>query len=232
MLENVAYDTKRTLIRSLLQLEDLVLKRMAALGITTRRSRQNIANHLESLPTTTLDLIEVKFLDFLRALDSADELEIDPFDDKRFLQLSMKSIGVSFPSDLIEKLTTEDIVEGYDGNRMQVFRNMRFMETSSYSMLEILSHEWPALFSRSSAITNKLISYSDEILWANNRTIDLAVPRHIIQERKAEDPQMLEVEFRHLAPLYTGPNQPFGFLATCRARIVDVNAVRPGLSFV
>ena len=232
MIESARLDDKRTLVRSLLQLEDAVLKRLAGLGVSSRRSSAGIRDHLLSLETVVLGRIESKLIAFLRALDMTETEGIDPFDDKKFLQLSMRQIGVSFPLDLLEKMTTEDLIEGYDGDRMQVFRNLRFMETSSYSLLEILSHDWPTLFNRSSAITDHLISYSDEILWANNRTIDLAVPTHYIQERRALDPQVLEIEFRHLAPLYTGPGRPFGFIATCRARVVETKAMRSELSFI
>ncbi len=143
---------------------------------------------------------------------------VDPWNDVEFLTLSMRSLGLSFPQDFTTKMRTEDLVEGYDQDRYQVFRNMRFMETSSYSLMEIQSYEWPELFHREHKITESLLKYSDTVLWENNCTVALNIPEHSICEIKTKSSQVCTVQFRHMAPLFFGPNRRFGVLVSCRAK--------------
>lgn len=109
---------------------------------------------------------------------------------------------------------------------------MRFMEASNYSLLDILSVDWPQLFDRAAAITEKMITYTDETLWAKNRTITFDVPTHYMRELKTEEHGVFEVNFKHLAPLFSGPNRPFGILGSSQVRPLDVNPILDNVAFL
>ncbi len=204
----------------LLNLESLLVSQALKFGLKLRVSRPGILSHLITLPETSLSRIEEN-LTALRSVWLICETEqIDPWDDREFLSLSMRALNLNFAKNFLDQNTSEDLVEGYDSERFQIFRNMRFMETSAYSLLEIQSYPWPDLFSRDSKIADRLISYCDEVLWENNSTIALDISEHVICEIKTEDKNSVRINFRHLAPIYNGPNRPYGILISCKAEVV------------
>ncbi len=150
----------------------------------------------------------------ITAIDTCIEKSIDPWDDFKFFKISMEGLGAHYASDVECTFTEGTLIEAYDLDRIQVFRNLRFMEMSNYSLLELLSFEWPEMYERSSVITGEMMRYCDEHLWANNRTIRFPIRDHYIREARSSVHQVFKISFQHLSPLYSGPNKPFGFIGS------------------
>lgn len=198
-----------------------------------QRTPERLFTHLQSrVPIARLEGIRNSLSDLVRCLGVCEQEKINPWDDREFFHISMQCMGIGYPLDLLQKIEKEDLIEAYDGDRLQIFRNLRFMETSAYSLIEISSQEWPELFKRSSAITEELISWSDEKLWEKNATIPFTVREHYIEEIMANPPQLIHIKFKYMAPLFRGPNRPYGFACTCNARIVDDNSSDSNLWFI
>lgn len=219
-------------ISRLFLLEDTLINAAAKYDLRLHRSPAGIQAQLQSLSPQMLDSVQRSLNLLLNSFAKCQEEGADPWDDREFFCLSMQAMGVQFPSDFLKKLDRDDLIEGYDMNRIQIFRNMRFMETSSYSLLEILSYEWPLLFARASAITDKIISHCDELLWSANRTIPVHVAKHWIHEIRSAERQVCEVTFKYMTPLFSGPGKPAGVIATCQARAIEVDTQRDNLAFV
>lgn len=216
----------------LIRLEHTIIALAGKFGLILKPASPAIMTHLVTLDISKLSSISANLNLLKSSFQNCISENIDPWDDTEFFRLSMRTFGVIYPSDFVSTLDPDTLIEGYDANRFQIFRNMRFMETSSYSLLEIQSYEWPMLFDRSSRITDSIIEYSDEVLWINNRTISLDIPEHYIKEVRTERPQILQVKFKHMCPLYSGPGKPYGALVTCKARVVDTIAADSNLAFV
>ncbi|HWU41863.1 MAG TPA: hypothetical protein VN132_00455 [Bdellovibrio sp.] len=146
---------------------------------------------------------------------------LDPWDSRVLFRLCMRILQVSYPADTLDQIQSEDLVEAYDLNRLQVFRNLRFMHMSNYSLLEILSIEWPLLFDRAQAITDNMITFCDETLWIKNRTIPFDIPAHYMRELRSIERGLFEVRFKTLSPLFSGPERPFGIVGTYHCRVLD-----------
>ncbi|CAM5999400.1 unnamed protein product [Sphagnum balticum] len=106
------------------------------------------------------------------------------------------------------------------------------METTNYSLVEVLSYEWPELYDRARAITDELITLTDELLWTRNATLTVNVNKHFIREIRSFERQILEVQFKQIAPLFHGPGKPFGFVCSCRANALTSAGNLDNLSFV
>jgi hypothetical protein len=222
----------KTQVERLFLVEQQLVKAAQPFGLRLRHSPTSIQHRLEELTPEFGTAIEGNMKRLIADFATCQTKFLDPWNDSEFFRLSMRSLGVTYPADFLSHVSEGDLVEGYDMSRFQVFRNMRFMETTGYSLMEILSYEWPALFDRPAQITNTIISYCDEILWASNRTIELNVPLHLIREVRSHDPQVCEVNFKYLAPLFAGPNRPYGMLGTCRARVLEKSRVQDNVKFV
>ncbi|MGZ3722406.1 MAG: hypothetical protein ACXVA9_05720 [Bdellovibrionales bacterium] len=216
----------------LFELEHKLIALAADFKLNLHRSPPVIRTHLANLSAPALADVFAGMNTLIQNFQTCMEEDIDPWDDVEFFKLSMRSQGLSYPGDFLDNVARGDLIEGYDMKRLQVFRNMRFMELSSYSLMEILSYEWPLLFDRANAITTEMISYCDEILWTANRTIPFDIPLHFIRELRSEERQLLEVRFKYLSPVFSGPNQPFGLLGTCSVKQVNAEAHRDNLDFV
>ncbi len=193
-------------------------------GLTPKWSNPNVATHLATQPEAMIAAIHSNIATLVNNLLHCQKQDIDPWDDREFFKLSMHSLGLSYPSDFLDKIGPGELIEGYDMNRFQIFRNMRFMEMINYSLVEVLTYEWPYLYDRASAITDKMIGYCDEILWVCNKTIPFDIPTHQIRESRSRQQQYFEISFSQLAPLFSGPNMPAGILGSFRAKALELQA--------
>jgi hypothetical protein len=221
-----------TRIDTLFVLEDELLRTATGFNLHMRSAPLAIRGHLQGLSQESLDKVSSNMEAVVQSLRVCAQEGLNPWDDREFFKISMNALRLSYPNDFLDNVVFGDLIEGYDMNRLQVFRNMRFMEMSTYSLMEILAFEWPLLFDRSQMITDQMISYCDEILWASNKTINFQIPTHFIRELRSKERQLLEVNFKYLSPLFSGPNQPYGILGTCAVKSISSEAQADNLSFV
>jgi len=216
----------------LILLEKQLIDIAARFNLTMKSAPAKTYLHLESSPESLFNYVidsAQKILGVFRVCLSED---IDPWDDGEFFRLSMKGMGITFPSDFLDHITSGDVIEGYDFDRKQVFRNMAFMQNSGYSLIEMLANEWPALFDRSKMVTDQMIAYCDDILWKANKTIPFNIPVHYVRERESSERLLWEISFRYLSPLFSGPDKPFGILGTFRLKPVELNSPIERISFI
>lgn len=60
----------------------------------------------------------------------------------------LKMLDFIFPSDLFDHITSDHLVEVYDFNNIQIFRNLKFFDMTSYCLEELLCRPWIDLFLR------------------------------------------------------------------------------------
>lgn len=208
-------------VETLLILENDLEKAGARHGLQMKRTKPH---HLEALMKLTPNkylVIENHMVSLLDVFAICTKEGVDPWDDREFFRLCMRALHLSYPTDCLDHIQSGELLEGYNLDRLQIFRNLRFMEYSNYSLLEILSIEWPLLFERAQIITDKMITFCDETLWSKNRTIPFNVPVHYMRELQTVERQLYEIRFKTISPLFSGPNSPFGLLGICHCRLLD-----------
>ena len=208
---------------------DLVLKSEGktadiarTVGCRFKTAPPKTIGQLRKLSVTELLSITERLQILTDVFEVCAQTDADPWDDLTFLRLSMKHMGLNFADDFTNLISDSDLIEGYDMHRRQIFRNLRFMETSNYSLLEILSHDWPMLFHRSQDVTAALIQQAERDLWSTNQTIKSEAPRHIVREILCTPAKAFEVEHKYFVPLYAGPGRPAGVLSVCEGTPLDV----------
>ena len=222
-MENSENSIKQNLILNLFELEKKLAVQLAAFSCTSRFAPRRIVKRFEMMTTSELEFLGKNVSNFTTCLEVAEETGTDPWDDTAFLILTMRHLGLSFSKDFLDVLAPKHVVEGYDMYRRQIFRNLHFMEVSNYSLLEVLSYDWPMLFHRDSDVTNAIIRQAEQDMWSNNRVIPAEVPVHYIRELLSDEPQICEVQQQYFAPLFSGPNNPGGILVNSSARPMGVD---------
>jgi hypothetical protein len=219
-------------IEKLLRLERVLVDQVSFFGLRLPLAPAAVGEALKQTSPDHLTLVEKHLISAYDVFRICAAEKIDPWNDREFFVLSMRSLGLTYPSDFLSKISDDDVIEAYDMNRFQVFRNMRFMEKTGYSLLEIMTYEWPLLFDRSTAITNQMINYCDEILWTANKTIAFNIPSHYLRELRSPDEQLFEINFRYLSPLFSGPDKPYGLVGTCKVQVLESTQQKDNLAFV
>lgn len=223
--------SKSHLIAKLLQIESRLGEQLTAVGGRFVESPARIRARLETMTDSELSAIYENLANYANILELASEKGIDPRDDAALLSLAMRKMKLKFPSDFLDILRPDEVVEAYDMNRRQIFRNLHFMEMTNYSLLEVLSYDWPMLFHRDSKITEIIIRQAEQDMWAGNYVVRADVPVHYLRELLCEKPQICEAQQLYFAPLFAGPNRPGGILSICAGRRLGP-VDRENLSFI
>lgn len=189
------------------------------------------ADLLTSVPDKQLHAAIGSLEHFSHALAQCEELGINPWDDQEFLRLCLKQLGYTVSSEYLKNITSDDLVEGYNLDNVQVYRNMKFMEICGYSLEDVLAYPWPNLYERSQQITNKILARVRESL-ESGRVLKADVETHYMKEHASSTRQIVEVTFRYIAPLYRNPGQPSGYLISSQARMLEEYPSRHELRFL
>lgn len=173
----------------------------------------------KSLNTELIITMKEGMSDFLKFLHLAKEMDLDYWDNKEYLRLYTKHLGMRCSEDYIDSLDNGDIVEGYNPSRIQMLRNLPYMEITNYSLLDIITHEWPELYHRTNSITKLILDAVNESCVSGLPTFHVNIPRHYIREALAHPPQTCEVNFKYCAPLFEGPGRISGVLMSSSATV-------------
>ncbi len=133
----------------------------------------------------------------------------------------LRHLGLRPSSDLFERLQTDDVIEVYGSDLIQIYRNLRFLELCTYPLDQIFSCAWPDLFQRPSEFTESVLKDIGQILGGKVRhTIDLDSREHVVQETCSEERRKFGVRHGIMSPLFGRSGAIEGFVATLRAGIV------------
>ncbi|MCC6277203.1 MAG: hypothetical protein IT289_04730 [Oligoflexia bacterium] len=111
--------------------------------------------------------------------------------------------------DLFDKLKNDDIIEIYDSNSVQIFRNLRFFEICSYSLLEVFTYELWELYRRDTDVTKALIDTVSKVF--TNQTqgaVPAGVPDHVVEEIFSESKCRYYIRQKYISPLFDGAHKP------------------------
>lgn len=136
----------------------------------------------------------------------------------------LRLLDFIFPSDLFDYITSDHLVEVYDFNNIQIFRNLKFFDMTSYCLEELLCRPWIELFSREDqsqiAKITEILSkmYSKEITGVIslkeiglNRIIETDSPFHI----------RADILIHFSAPILNKAKQVVGYIAIESAELLS-----------
>lgn len=95
----------------------------------------------DQLPIERRQAIVSQFDRYTNLLSLAHQERVSLRDDKALVWSTLKALRLRPPSDLLDHLAHGDVIEIYDHNQVQVFRNLRFFELCTYGVFEILVHD-------------------------------------------------------------------------------------------
>ncbi len=128
-------------------------------------------------------------------------------DDRIIVWRVLQRLKLHPPSDLMQEIKEGEVIEIYNSDFVQIFRNLRFFEICSYTLDELLSRPLWELVEREEAITNMIVHQASKLLsGAVSGLFRFDVPEHSIYERYGRN--KLTVKLTLGAPLWNALGTP------------------------
>lgn len=166
-------------------------------GILTFLEDGQITNLSENTLTRILNDIQF-YIDLFNEL----KFEKNPSDfNKDLLLAGLKYLNLYALDDVVSKVSHEDIVEIYDMNGVQKFRNLTFHKFCSYDLITLYSQPYFELYSRSSHINDQLMAFFNFTARNAKGTIPFSVGPHILSETFGDKSKKFKVWPKLASPL-------------------------------
>ena len=182
---------------------------------------------------SSLHRLKIFLSSITSTLDAGDQLS----NNSRALWHAIGTLGFRPDSEVFSKLQDDDVIEVYDSQGTQIWRNFNYMKICSYSLEEIICHDWPTLYRRDPKITELLIQVMIETLSGQQygpRFID--VDFHMVAESFSESQFQLHVRHDYICPLLGPTKSCDGFVITSKVKILrktdEARATLPDLQLV
>lgn len=132
-------------------------------------------------------------------------------DDVKLLRRGLALLDLTTDEDNFTKIESGDIVEVYNLDFIQIYRNFEFMRHSSYSLLDVAGNEFYRLYERSTLVNDQIFSAARQVSADPKTPIDARaiVPTHPLRERFSPKRREFFLTFKHIVPVYaaSGPRQ-------------------------
>lgn len=146
-------------------------------------------------------------------------------DAKAMTWYALRKFNLHFPSDLFDFINDENVIEIYNRDNIQIFRNFNFFDVTSYTLEDLLCRPWVDLFSRlNSEHTMSIINtcnkfYSKELTAVTPLS---HVGKHKIVETDSPFGLNVDAVVDFVAPIYDKTKYPAGFIAIETAQLTSV----------
>lgn len=196
-------------------------------------TKESLVKQVENLSDLQKEGATTSLLKFSEVLKKAEIERIPLDDDCGLLNLWLKEMGFYLSFDPKDYLSKGDIVEIYDRDFVQIYRNNTFYKFCSYDPLTLATTPFPQLFKRDDHINEIIFKRAQECLknLKSIRTID--TPLHTMQEHFARNSRVYEIEHKYCSPVFkSSSNESIAFICTQKASYIgESNIIGMGKIF-
>jgi PAS domain-containing protein len=173
---------------------------------------------IDSLPLPMRQAMLNGFANFYGIYSAAVEEEIGFQESRKVLWRMIARMKLLCCSDLFNAIDDHDVIEVYDSSLIQIFRNLRFLELCTYSMEEVLAHEWTQLFRRPASVDAEILRVSREILESRHlSTFKAPFPAYALEETFSDERARFWIEHGVISPLFDSEHRVVAFVSTLKA---------------
>lgn len=175
---------------------------LATRGININVPRASSWTHFESLDFATQTKVTERIVNYHEFLAELIEHEINIDNNSDVLKYFLNKHGLTVDQEFFKTIDDNDVVEVYDLEFTQLYRNFKLLELTDYDILIIESMPWPNLFGRHESITKQIINASMTVLIPSPGIHKLQIQPHIMQELKTPSKKLFKIQHRYATPLY------------------------------
>lgn len=163
-------------------------------AVTSRLAKYELI--IKPFTSSSVDRVLLMDKDQIRIVESSvdimlqvlfsEEIEIIPTEgghpERSLIRKALEVLGLEVDENIWAKIGSEDVIEIYDKNNIQVFRTFNFFKTSSYSLLDLLTFEWFHLWERSEKILKAMYDHVVKMSTPGAGIVNIEIQRHLIKE--------------------------------------------------
>lgn len=163
---------------------------------------------------------------YLGILAQTFEPEVDRSPIKREvarLKWSLKCFGLNpLNEDVFNIVTESDVIEVYNLQGIQLYRNMMFFKVCSYSLLDLSINSWDQLYDKPSTIVEATLKIIERLFSSGDQPIAYNIGTYLQKEKfqYSQSLKTLQVEPKFIVPLVNHSGKPSGAFSTYRAEII------------
>jgi hypothetical protein len=147
-------------------------------------------------------------------------------DDRSLAWNAFQLLELTPRGDVLGQVRSGDVIEFYNKEHIQIFRNLRFFELCTYSVFDVLIHDWQSLYQRAEATSTLLYDQMNEVLLTGGPTRQFVMADHELREKFSKEKAVFWIEMGVRSPLYKNASsnssvKPDALLMTLRATRKD-----------
>ena len=163
---------------------------------------------------------------FLNIMEGAEASHRRLDDDERFTWFALSSLDLIPPPDLFAKIKPGTVIEIYDLNSFQIWRNFGFFKYCSYTLEEIYCVEWFHRYKRSEESLQMCLKYLEGIL--SGQLPDIApmeIPLYSMEETSSEGRLCIRMDHGIICRLKNRQGEAVAYLVTADGEILSKGQV-------
>jgi hypothetical protein len=139
-------------------------------------------------------------------------------DSARMIRYTAKTLNFTLSEEFMDTITSQDILEIFSYEGVQLYRNFRFFEISDYTIDDFFGRHWEYLYERSESVSRQLAERL-EAATKLKQCLPFAIDEHYMRERATANRKIVKVNLRYVAPLLRAGN-PVAWIASSQAKII------------
>ena len=169
---------------------------------------------MHQLVAKTVNLRQIA--EVVRSVSQSQDLSVT--EEVNCLKESFEVLGIEFSGsdEYGEMIEPGDIIEIYNHENIQVYRNFQFLKICPYDLLTILAYEWPQLYERAHSVTENLIQTAQSVMEADSEEVrKFDVPSHTLRPILINNAPIYSIEMKYIKQLRNVESgERFGFIVT------------------
>lgn len=221
--EKLEFQNRLILETNLAELKQELTKRMSPSADPATASIEIFA----SLPMERQAQIMSNFSTYIRILSENLEPEVDRTPGVREvarLKWALNQFGLKVKSnDVFNIVSLDDVIELYNLQGIQLYRNVRFFKVCSYNLLDLSVNSWETLYDKPSHVLEATQKLIQRLFTSGDHPIPYNIPTYLQKEKYqfVKSPKTLQVTPRYIVPLFSQTSgQPAGAFSTYSAEVI------------
>ncbi len=161
------------------------------------------------------------------------------YSETQTLRKALKYHGLEAHEDFWKTIKSDQFIEFYNPQMIQIYRSLSFLDISCYSILDLMTNEWFVLWKRPQRVTDQLLKTADKYANSYVPVQKFDVPKHILREvfntglTEPFVPRATLVEFQYIGTLVdTITRKPAGFICTSTGHVIASGEEAESLDFI
>jgi hypothetical protein len=182
----------------------LLSKHLETAAISVRPFSEGSLKLFETMPREKQAAILEHFKNYMDIISSEqvhpDRTKLTTLQERSLVRRSLSHFGLSHTTGSEETVESGYLIEVYNNQNVQLYRNLEFFRHSGYSLMDVVTTEWFKLYQRPQRVTEDLLESAKQV-FIHNQPVFPKVPIHILREVYSKSRRAFLMDVKSIFPL-------------------------------